>query len=215
MDRWVCKRCFASNEGDVSACSACGWPRGEVPPPDDTLAPVPGAVPASGPPPPAPWWRPLLRYWWIVAIIVVGGYAFIGYLGQAQRDANGSITSAGSVKLADLRVGDCFDSPGTGAVSEVTGRPCTAEHEYELYVVASDDVDDTYPDDAGMAAFLSSACIPPFTTYVGLDYQGSQLEILPVTPTQDGWSRGDRRFFCALYDPGQSRLTGSLRGSAR
>ena len=215
MDRWVCKRCFASNDGDVWACTACGWPRGEVPAPSETLGPAPAYAPAAGPVRPTPWWRPLLRYSWIVAIVVVGGYALIGYLGQARRDASGTITSGGSVRLAELQVGDCFDAPATGEITEVTGRPCTNEHQFELFAIAQDTADSTYPDDATMGTFLASACGSTFETYVGSSYQASSLGILPVTPTEDGWSHGDRTFFCAAYDPAQDRLTGSLRNAAR
>jgi hypothetical protein len=213
MDRWVCKRCFASNEGDAAACSTCGWPRGEVPPPEEPLDPLPAPASQPGPVQPAPWWRPLLRYWWVVGIILVGGYALVGYLGQAHRDADGRITSAGSVTLSELRVGDCFDAPSGGTISRVTGRPCPQTHAFELFAIATDSVHDSYPDQATMGSFLASACIPAFADYVGTPYGSSTLAILPVTPSEDGWSHGDRTFFCALYDPAQSRLTGSLRGS--
>lgn len=215
MDRWVCKRCFASNDGDVSACGACGWPRGEDPVPSETLAAAPAYAPAAGPERPTPWWRPFLRYWWVVAILVIGGYALSGYLGQARRDASGSITTAGSVALTELRVGDCFDAPSGGTVSRVTGRPCADSHTFELFAIATDSVDETYPDDAAMGSFLASACVPAFADYVGSAYGASALEILPVTPTEDGWSRGDRTFFCAVYDPATGQLTGSLHGSGR
>lgn len=212
MDRWVCKRCFASNEGDASACSTCGWPRGEAPPPQETLTQGAGYAPVAGPVRPVPWWRPLLRYWWIVAI---GAVIYLGWMSQAHRDASGTITSGGSVRLSDLQVGDCFDAPGTGEISEVTGRPCADAHQFELFAIATDSVDTTYPDDVAMAAFLSSACGEAFNAYVGTTFSSTSLGILPVTPTEDGWSHGDRTFFCALYDPAQSRMTGSLRGSGR
>jgi hypothetical protein len=215
MDRWVCKRCFASNEGDVSACSACGWARGEVLDAADSPSSVPAFAPPSGPVRPAPWWRPLLRYWWILAIVAVGSYALVTFLGQARRDANGSITTAGSMTLSELRVGDCFDAPSDGTISRVTGRPCADAHRFELFAIASDSVDQAYPDDATMGTFLASACIPAFTEYVGSAYGTSSLEILPVTPTADGWSRGDRTFFCAVFDPDRSQLSGSLRGASR
>ena len=212
MDRWVCKRCFASNEGDASACATCGWPRGEVPPAEDSQ--LPAHLPAAAPPP-ARWWQPLLRYWWLLGIVIVGTFALTSYLGQARRDASGAITTAGTVALTDLRVGDCFDVPGGGTISQVTGRPCSEAHAYELFVVATDTVDATYPDDATMAAFLSNACGQTFNDYVGTSYNTTVLGILPVTPTENGWSRGDRTFFCAVFDPDNDRLTSSLRGSGR
>ncbi len=147
--------------------------------------------------------------------MIVGTFALTSYLGQARRDASGAITTAGTVALTDLRVGDCFDVPGGGTISQVTGRPCSEAHAYELFVVATDTVDATYPDDATMAAFLSNACGQTFNDYVGTSYNTTVLGILPVTPTENGWSRGDRTFFCAVFDPDNDRLTSSLRGSGR
>lgn len=211
MERWVCKRCFASNDGAVDACTTCGWPRGEA------VEPGAGDVPAYALPAPAapravPWWRTLVRFWWVAALVVVAG---VTWFSQAHRDASGSITSGGKVDIGSLKVGDCFDTPASGEVSEVTGRPCGEAHEYELFAIAQDTVHSDFPDDAAMQSFLLDACGQAFADYVGTSIDSSRLGILQVTPTPDGWARGDRAFFCATYDPENNRLTSSVRGSGR
>ena len=50
---------------------------------------------------------------------------------------------------------------------------------------------------------------------IGISPATSGLGLLQVTPTEDGWSRGDRTFYCAVYDPNEDRLTSSLHGSGR
>ncbi len=176
---------------------------------------LPARLPAAPAPAPARRWEPLIRYWWLIGIVVVGAFVLTGYLGGAGRGADGSITTAGRVAFKDLRVGDCFDAGGAGTITEVTGRPCSEPHEYELFVITTDTVDTAYPDDPTMAAFLTNACGEAFTAYVGTPVTSTALGILPVTPSQDGWSRGDRTFFCAIFDPANKRLTSSLRGSGR
>lgn len=211
MDRWVCKRCFASNEGEAGACTICGWPRGEVfaeanDPIPAYAAPLPAARPG-----PAPWWRPLLRYGW-VAVLLVG--AVVVWSTQAHRDSSGRISSGGSMDIGQLQIGDCFDA-GDGVLSQVTAHPCSTAHTYELFAIAEDTVDTDYPDDATIAQFLAGSCEPAFAEYVGISLEQSSLGVIQVAPTADGWSRGDRTFLCAAYDPASDRTTGSLRGTRR
>lgn len=206
MDRWVCKRCFASNEGDASVCASCGLERGVVPPPSEVRLPV------SAQARPRAWWRPLLRYWWIAGLVVVGG---VGYLTQAHRDSSGAIQTGGKVQISDLRIGDCYDAPGQGEVSEVTGRPCTQSHEYELIAKVDDTQDTTYPTETQFQDFVGQACLPMFEAWVGISFDQSALQIAWVEPSSDGWSRGDRTVFCSAYDPANSKLTSSLKNARR
>ena len=50
---------------------------------------------------------------------------------------------------------------------------------------------------------------------VGAEYQTSVLDIAWFTPTQDAWNDGDHTGQCAVYDPGDTQLTGTLRGTRR
>lgn len=209
-ERWVCKRCYAANDGTATSCTRCGLLRGsEVP------APAPGQAPwqpmaAAAPPQPA--WRRLLRFWWIP---VVGAVLVVGFLSTARRDDSGAITDAGTVDINELQVGDCFDSAEVEEITQVDGKPCDQPHEYELFHVATWTGSDEYPPESDMEQLIVAECLPAFDAFVGRTYQESVLDIFWTAPTAEGWSDGDRIFQCAIYDPGNAQLTASVRGSGR
>ena len=118
--RWVCPRCFESNEADADRCVKCDLERGADP--AAAAATAPGAAAADarrpkapspprrhpaarGPPPPAPesnrpgWLQLVLRFWWVGLLVIGGGIAAFNYLG-------------GSRPVTDMSVGDCFDVAG-------------------------------------------------------------------------------------------------------
>ena len=225
MERWVCKRCYASNDEDQPSCTRCGLGRGATPEtpwaPNASSASVPGAgyggetqpqPYAASTPPRRAWWRPLLRFWWI-GLLVVG--ALGGYFTQAHRDDSGAIQTGGTVKIDKLKVGDCYDAPGTGEISEVTGRPCGQTHEFELIAIVQDTQQAAYPDDATFHNFIVSSCVPIFEDWIGIAIDQSALDVASVVPSSDAWRDGDRTVICSVYDPANNKLTSSLKGSRR
>lgn len=208
--RWVCRRCFASNEADAAACAQCGLERGAARAEGDQQQ-----WSAAAPQAPArPMWLQLaLRFWWIGLIVVV---AAVGWYFSARRDEGGQITSAGDLQVTDLRVGDCFDlkDPDAQEIDAVEAKPCTQPHEYELYY-AADMPDGDYPSQDAIDTWIFQNCVPEFAAYVGRDYQESELNLLPVTPTEGGWDDGDHAVQCVAYDPDNTELTESLRNAAR
>jgi hypothetical protein len=224
--RWVCPRCFESNEAEADRCPTCGLERGADP---TTAAATPGVPPAepgaeaapsgtpTAPAAPAPPWasapspesqRPgwlqlVLRFWWVGLLVIVGGIAAVDYLG-------------GSRSITDMGVGDCFDvaEPDVETIGDVTQRECTEPHQYEMYYVG-DLPDGEYPSQADINVWLEANCLPAFDAYVGIDYQSSALFALHLTPTEDGWNDGDHSVQCALHDPNDPELTESLRNAAR
>jgi Septum formation len=220
--RWVCPRCFESNEADADRCAKCGLERGTDP--VSGPAPAPGAqptapgtegaqslpaAPGSGYGAPAPqsgrpgWLQLVLRFWWVGLLVIGGGIAAFNYLG-------------GSRPVTDMSVGDCFDlpDPESDSISDVTQRECTEPHQYEMYFVG-DLPDGQYPSDSDVDLWLEANCLPAFTEYVGIDYQSSVLVALPITPTEDGWNDGDHSVQCAIRDPNNAELTESLEDAAR
>ena len=229
--RWVCRRCFASNEPSATTCENCGLERGADP---KQAAPLSGtdAVSAGAgyagagqpqppqqqwtPPQPEPrtsWWRYLLRFGWIGVVVVV---LAVGWYFSARRDDSGQITDGGSLQVTDLRIGDCFTlrDPEAAEVDEVDAKPCTETHEYELFHVG-DVAGSEYPSDAAFATFLTEQCIPAFNSYVGLEYDFSVLDFIYFTPTGEGWDDGDHSVQCAAFDPNNAQLTASVRNAAR
>jgi hypothetical protein len=166
-------------------------------------------VPAA----PRPLWRRLVR-WVIPAAFILA--AIGGAIFSASRSSTGEISRSGDMHWSELRIGDCFDfkDPTEDKVSDVTARPCTDEHEYEVILIPTMPAG-TYPTVDAFASFVEGECVPAFGSYVGMDYEQSELDIYWLYPDEDGWSHADRTLLCAGYHPRIHRLTGSLKGSNR
>lgn len=211
MARWVCLRCFESNEEAFAACQSCGLPRGTTPEAGEAVAPTP--APESGPRRVLP--ALVSRFWWVILVVAVsvGGLVF-----NAQRGDDGSISRSGNLAISDLQVGDCFDLKGEldeeDTVDEITARPCAEPHEFELIYTGSVS-SATYPSDAAFVTWLDENCLPAFADYVGRSYSSSALDVFWFQPTPEGWAAGDHSVQCAVFDPGNDKLTGALRGAAR
>ena len=208
-ERWVCRRCFNSNDGNVGACTNCGLARGsEVPAGSEGV--VPAAAPATSG---GSGWSGLLRFAWIPIVIVVVG---AGILFAARRDEGGQIVGAGDMEVTDVVAGDCFDlkDPDEEEIADVTAKPCTEPHEFEMFFVGNLP-DGDFPADSVINAYLEAECIPAFDAYVGLPYVQSQLDIFPLIPSPGGWSAGDHAVQCALFDPIDEELTSSMRNAGR
>jgi hypothetical protein len=155
-----------------------------------------------------------------IGLVVVAGFIVVGavysWLNDAGRSSTGEIDRAGQLDVSDLRVGDCFNltNPDALQVQEVAARPCAEAHHYELMFV--DEMTGTaFPDHDTVQMFVVQRCLPAFASYVGVDYQVSLLELDWFSPTDAGWSHGDRTVQCAIFDPSQDQVTGSLKGVAR
>ena len=209
-DRWVCKRCFADNNGTDSACQRCGLIRGaEATPTDQTAWASQGGAATTTP---DPGWRRWIRFWWIPALAIA---LVVGYLTTARRGDDGSLASAGNVSVEELREGDCFNASDAEEISDVDGVPCTEAHEYEVFALSNYEGDGTYPPDSALEAIFTQICEPDFEPYVGEPYATSEIYGSMITPSEESWSDGDRAYICVLYDPEDTQLTESLAGANR
>ena len=218
--RWVCPRCFESNEADAARCVKCDLERGADPATAAATGPAgtsatEGAQPAPSAPggpwsaAPAPesnrpgWLQLVLRFWWVGLLVIGGGIAAFNYLG-------------GSRPIEEMAVGDCFDLADSNAaeVDDATKRECTEPHEYEMFFVG-DLPDGSYPSDSDVDLWVQTYCFPAFADYVGLEYDSSQLLASYFTPSEGGWNDGDHSVQCAMRDPNNAELTESLQGAAR
>ena len=162
---------------------------------------------------PAPLWRRIpVGVIVFVALLAVG--AVSSYFFSASRSDSGEIGRSGDLDATDLRVGDCFDfkDPEADEFDQVTARPCSEEHEFEVFYVGTMPAE-TYPTDDAFDSYVTSACEPAFATYVGKSFESSRLELTWVGPTNDLWNSGDHTVQCLLNDPQRPRLTTSLEGS--
>jgi hypothetical protein len=118
-----------------------------------------------------------------------------------------------------LQVGDCFNDEGTGLdqemveVAAVPTVPCEDPHDNEVFLVDDITLSGAYPGDEEIYLEASDLCLAAFAGYVGRDYESSQYDVFPLTPTRQGWNEGDREVVCALYNLDLSQMTGSARSS--
>ncbi len=209
-DRWVCKRCFADNEDGDTACVRCGMTRGAEATPDDQAAwaasdETKGGSPNAG-------WRRWIRFWWVPAIAIG---LLIGYASSARRGDDGALTSQGSVGVAELRIGDCFNADDAEELADVEGVPCSMAHEYEVFALATYEGDGAYPPDSALEGIFYQVCEPKFEPYVGTPWQESEIYGSMISPSEESWGSGDRSFVCVLFDPDNTALTESLAGADR
>lgn len=139
----------------------------------------------------------------------------VGWLTAARRGDDGALTEAGTVRVNDLRAGDCFNAGDETEISDVDGVPCDEPHAYEVFAVATYGGESYPATDAQLETVFGELCVPPFQSYVGTSYETSELWASFVTPTEDGWNDGDHEFICYLFEEGESMLTRSMAGAAR
>jgi hypothetical protein len=208
--RWVCRRCFASNDADATTCAQCGLERGAEPSVEgaDAQWTPPGSAAQST----RPMWQQLaLRFWWVGLIVVV---IAVGWYASAKRDDSGRITDGGTVEVGDLRVGDCFDhkDANTDEFGEVEAKPCTEPHAEQIFFTGSMP-DGEYPTDDEIFQWTDANCTPAFESYVGTTLDITTLDFGPYVPTQAGWEDGDHMVLCSAFDPEDDPLTESVENS--
>lgn len=120
--------------------------------------------------------------------------------------------TASSVIIDDLSVGECFDETDDEAM--VDRRPCTGPHDGELFGKI-DLPAGAFPGDDESADRSEGACEKVYAGYVGIPIDDSELNMASWSPDKAAWNDGDRRALCAVYGPGDDKVTGTLKGSRR
>lgn len=213
-ERWVCLRCFASNDGNATTCATCGTARGA-----ESGAEPDGSGAWTAPAAPVPAGSGGRRFPWqyvlygVIGLVAVGSTLFFA----ARRGDEGAITGAGDLSVQDLRVGDCFDfTDDSTEVTSVRAIPCAEPHIYEIYFVADypageepSDISEPY------TQWENDSCVNGFEPYVAHDFDTSIWYISTLTPTPESWDAGDRSIQCFLHNETETVVTGSAQGSAR
>jgi hypothetical protein len=149
---------------------------------------------------------------------IVGIMLLVGAVTAASRDDSGAIVGAGTLHIADVRVGDCFDlNDGLDVeeVGDIRAIPCDEPHTFEAYYT-TDLAAGAYPSRSALDAQVEAACLPTFESYVGRDYATSELYVTTFEPTPEGWRDGDRGVLCVIStESAATPLTGSVRNSGR
>lgn len=153
-----------------------------------------------------------------LTVALTGCSAINSILGSGSGDANrdeesGQVTESANIDIFSLKVGDCKMESPSGLIEDADVVPCSEPHDEEVYYeITMDDGD--FSEDAVNTA--SEECIgDAFTSFVGVSYDQSALEVYPITPTKDTWETLDDRLVqCVVVDPA-GPTEGSLKGAAR
>jgi hypothetical protein len=148
-------------------------------------------------------------------VLLVLPFAAVACDDEAERDEEGTVVEGGDESVFDLQVGDCYNeaTEDVGEVEDVGAVPCSEPHDFEVYF-AFDMTETDYPGQD--EAFLTGQdrCIEEFEDFVGIPYDESVLDIFVLAPTSESWDRGDREILCSVYALDESKLTGSMQGTA-
>nr|WP_314846029.1 hypothetical protein [uncultured Microbacterium sp.] len=153
-----------------------------------------------------------------LSVALTGCSALNGILGGGSGDADrdedtGQVTESANIDIFSLKLGDCtMDSP-TGLLEDIDVVPCEQPHDQEVYYEIT--MDDGEFDETAVDA-ASEECIgDAYTSFVGVAYQDSTLNVTTISPTKDTWDEyNDRVIQCIIFDP-EAQTTGSLSGAAR
>ncbi|GAA2151576.1 hypothetical protein GCM10009826_08680 [Humibacillus xanthopallidus] len=107
----------------------------------------------------------------------------------------------------------CVRNPSNASVLYITVVDCSATHDAEVTLRALLTGTRKWPGDDAVDAAAEARCNAAFASYVGVPFEQSRLETDFYTTDRTGWSAGDRRLICLVYDPDNTSLTRSLRGS--
>lgn len=118
-------------------------------------------------------------------------------------------------ETSDIAVGECFADPDAVVYTDdVEIQDCAGPHGAEVYA-EHEIAGDTYPGEDAVFAEGDDACLAEFDTFVGIDYDSSELDFGYFYPTKKVWAYGDHGISCYLVTVDGSELTGSARGIAR
>lgn len=126
---------------------------------------------------------------------------------------------ADEISVFDVRVGDCFDVPTSGNITNVNRIDCGDPHGNEVFAIfdiAGDD-DAPYPGDASVRRRAQRRCTGRlFTEYVGAPFNSqTQFSATSINPTRLTWESAinDREVICVITSPDETPLTRSAQGA--
>lgn len=117
----------------------------------------------------------------------------------------------------DLAVGDCVRLADEGAdadgLARATTVDCDEPHDLEVFHVF--ELSPERRTLETMAPEIAEVCLgAPWEDYLGVPAESSELELLPIPPTDDELEDGDGEVVCAVREPGGVRTEGSLRADS-
>ena len=133
--------------------------------------------------------------------------------GDAPRDDKSKVTESSSIGIFNLKLGDCKMSDTGTTISDTDVVPCDKPHDEEVFYEFK--LADGEYDSAAIDTEVEKCAGDAFTTFIGVAYDTSSLDVSYMTPTKETWTEmNDRLVQCIVSDPA-GQTTGSLKGVAR
>lgn len=123
-----------------------------------------------------------------------------------------SLSSCSTVPTAE--VGECVDIADLeGELTEIPTVDCSEEHDGEV-IHSFELPDGDFPGDEAILEAVEEGCVgEAFESYVGLDWESSELQMTDISPNQTTWDEADdREVLCIAYLDG-STTTESFEGA--
>ncbi|MEU2201945.1 septum formation family protein [Isoptericola sp. NPDC019482] len=133
----------------------------------------------------------------VVALAVVGGAVAIGVTtarDRATAPVPAAVTGAREVNAAQLVLGSCLRDLPPGDVGRVTVTPCADAHAAQVVGRTDSAAGAVWPGHDALVRKASADCGPGLLGAAGREVEG--LTFVVLTPSEDGWSAGDRTGLC-------------------
>jgi hypothetical protein len=99
------------------------------------------------------------------------------------------------------------------AADDLTVVECRSPHAFEVMARTVLSGPKKWPGDAAMDEPATTKCKPIFASYVGIQFDDSQLDLSYLTADTTGWNQGDHTLICVVLDPNNDHLTRALHGT--
>jgi hypothetical protein len=143
-------------------------------------------------------------------LVLLPALLLAGCSAENIRDEDGTVVSAGSWSVFDLRPGDCISE--FSSEDMVPLAPCDEPHGQEVYsVITSTEM--SYPGSEALAARADQQCLADLGDLVTQVPEGIPFSYL--LPTETTWQKNnDRAIVCVLIFPGGQAVGSFFTGTA-
>ncbi|MFT3877579.1 MAG: hypothetical protein QM708_14345 [Propioniciclava sp.] len=125
----------------------------------------------------------------------------------------------GKATLPSIAIGECTNLEGTPPeeeeVTHIPRVPCGTPHKWEAYAELQLELTADFPGDEALTSQADDFCWDEFFAFAGIDYEDSELEFFPLTPTEDGWKTVRDRTVTCLIGLEDGGITGTLKDAQR
>ncbi|HIW91797.1 MAG TPA: septum formation family protein [Candidatus Corynebacterium avicola] len=114
-------------------------------------------------------------------------------------------------------VGDCVaDLDQLSGTEEIEVVDCAEPHVGEVYSQSDITGKTLFPGNQPLGEEAGEICGgEDFTSYVGIAFGESSLDVVTMMPSKDSWAQGDRTVTCVVTDPAVEETEGTLGQSFR